>query len=48
MTCADCGAPCQGSICRQCETQRKFEHLADDLATGDPWDRDDDTEGDDD
>lgn len=41
MTCQQCGSPCQGGLCRQCEVERQFEHLADELA------RDDDAEGDD-
>jgi len=41
-TCADCGAPCQGARCRQCEVENAHAHLADELA------RDDETEGDDD
>ena len=48
MTCSRCGSYAQGDLCRQCETELKFSHLADEVASGDPWDRDDDTEGDDD
>ncbi|MDB2226184.1 hypothetical protein PM023_16175 [Halorubrum ezzemoulense] len=47
MTCQKCGSACQGGLCRQCEVERQYEHLADEVASGDPWDRDDDTEGDD-
>jgi len=39
MTCR-CGAPCQGSLCKQCEIEEAYAHLADDLAR-------DDTGGDD-
>ena len=42
MTCSRCGAACQGGLCKQCEVERQFEHMADELA------RDDDEEGDDD
>jgi len=50
MTCSQCGTACQGGLCRQCETERKFEHLAEEVASGSVWDSDhddDDTEGDD-
>lgn len=42
MSCAECGASCQGSRCQQCEIEAKYAHLADELAT-----RGDDEEGDD-
>lgn len=42
MSCSQCGAPCKGSMCRQCEIERQFEHQADELARSD-----DDTEADD-
>jgi len=41
MTCSRCGSYAQRDLCRQCETELKFAHLADELAS------DDDTEGDD-
>jgi len=47
MTCSQCGAACQGGLCRQCEVENAHAHLADEVASGDPWDHDDDTEGDD-
>jgi hypothetical protein len=40
MTCAQCGDPCRGDLCQQCEIEAKYAHLAEELA-------DDDTEGDD-
>ena len=40
MSCSQCGAPCQGGLCQQCEVENQFEHLADDLAS-------DEAEGDD-
>ena len=42
MTCSRCGSYAQGGLCRQCEVEQQYEHLADELAS------DDDTEGDDD
>ena len=42
MSCSQCGTACQGGLCRQCEVENAHEHLADELAS------DDDTEGDDD
>jgi len=39
MSCSQCGAACQGSLCKQCEIERQFAHQAAELA--------DDTEGDD-
>lgn len=33
MTCARCGAYSQGDLCRQCEIEAKYQHLADDLAS---------------
>jgi hypothetical protein len=46
MSCSRCGSYAEGDLCRQCETELKFADLANEVATGDPWD--DDTEGDDD
>jgi len=40
MSCSECGAPCQGGLCQQCEIEAAHAHLADELAN------DDDTEGD--
>ena len=48
MTCQQCGAACQGGLCRQCEVENAHAHLADEVASDSVWDRDDDTEGDDD
>lgn len=51
MTCSQCGSPCQGGLCRQCETENKFEHLKDELGSDSVWDsdhEDDETEADDD
>lgn len=31
MTCDECGAPCQGSRCRQCEIERAHEYQAAEL-----------------
>ena len=42
MSCSQCGAACQGGLCKQCEIERQFAHQAEELARGD-----DDTEGDD-
>ena len=41
MTCQQCSAPCQGSLCKQCEIENAHAHRAAELA-------DDDAEGDDD
>lgn len=41
MSCQQCGAACQGGLCRQCEIERQYAHLADELGS-------DDTEADDD
>ena len=41
MSCSQCGAACQGGLCKQCEIERQFAHQAEELA------RDDDTEADD-
>ena len=35
MTCAQCGAACQGGLCRQCEIERAFQDQADELAATD-------------
>ena len=35
MTCDQCGAPCQGGLCRQCEVEAQFAHLTDELARDD-------------
>lgn len=32
MSCGECGAPCQGGLCKQCEIESAYEHLADELA----------------
>ena len=42
MSCSQCGAACQGGLCKQCEIERQFAHQAEELARGD-----DDTEADD-
>jgi len=41
MSCSQCGAACQGRLCKQCEIERQFAHQAEELA------RDEETEGDD-
>ena len=35
MTCDQCGAPCQGGLCKQCEVEAQFAHLTDELARDD-------------
>jgi hypothetical protein len=40
MTCQQCSAPCQGSLCKQCEIETAHAHRAAELAR-------DDEEGDD-
>lgn len=35
MTCQECNAPCHGGLCRQCEIEAEFAHLADELASDD-------------
>jgi len=42
MSCQQCGAPCQGSLCRQCEVERQYAHLADELASDGETEADDD------
>ena len=42
MSCSQCGAACQGGLCKQCEIERQFAHQAEELARGD-----DEEEGDD-
>ena len=32
MSCAQCSAPCNGSLCKQCEIEHAHAHLADELA----------------
>jgi len=41
MSCSQCGAACQGGLCKQCEIERQFAHQAEELA------RNEETEGDD-
>lgn len=40
MSCGQCGSPCEGGLCRQCEIEQAHEHLANEL-------RDDQDESDD-
>jgi len=35
MSCQRCGARCQGGLCQQCEVERQFEHMAEELAADD-------------
>ena len=42
MSCSQCGAACQGGLCKQCEIEQQFAHQAEELARSD-----DETEGDD-
>jgi hypothetical protein len=35
MSCGQCGAPCHGGLCKQCEIESAYEHLADELAADD-------------
>jgi len=47
VSCSQCGAPCQGSICRQCEVENAHAHLAEEISSDSVWDSDDEEEGDD-
>jgi len=42
MSCQQCGAACQGGLCKQCEIENAWEHKADDLASDDKSDADHD------
>jgi len=42
MSCQQCGAACQGGLCKQCEIENAWEHKADDLASDDKTDADHD------
>jgi hypothetical protein len=33
MSCSECDAPCKGDLCKQCEIESAYEHLAADLAS---------------
>ena len=44
MSCQQCGAACQGGLCKQCEIENAWEHKADDLASDDKSDADHDFE----
>jgi len=42
MSCQQCGAACQGGLCKQCEIENAWEHKADDLTSDDKSDDDHD------
>ena len=41
MATCRCGAQCRGGLCRQCEIEEEFAHLADELAEREEEEADD-------
>jgi hypothetical protein len=42
MGTCDCGAQCRGSICKQCLVEQNHEHLAEEVASDNVWDSEED------